>query len=64
MLEGGYKMGSTAKMAHQLLAGVHIVAAAEALTVASRSGLKSSQMYDIINGAAGKNRCFKIVAHA
>ena len=35
IIEGGVGMGSTVKMVHQLLAGVHIVVAAEALALAA-----------------------------
>lgn len=49
----GVGMGSTAKMVHQLVAGVHICAAAESLALASKAGLDVDQMYDIVNGAAG-----------
>ena len=40
-------------MVHQLLAGVHIAAAAEALALATKAGLDVKQMYEIVNGAAG-----------
>lgn len=51
-------MGSTVKMVHQLLAGVHIVAAAEALALAAKAGLDVNQMYDIVKGAAGASWMF------
>ena len=38
IIPGGAGMGSTVKMVHQLLAGVHIVVAAEALALAARAG--------------------------
>ena len=59
LIEGGVGMGSTAKMVHQLLAGVHIVAAAEALSLASKAGLDVEQMYNIVNGAAGSSWMFQ-----
>mmetsp|Transcript_5495 Transcript_5495/g.11964 ORF Transcript_5495/g.11964 Transcript_5495/m.11964 type:complete len:332 (-) Transcript_5495:390-1385(-) len=59
VIPGGVGMGSTAKMVHQLLAGVHIVAAAEALALAERAGLDVDQMYDIVEGAAGSSWMFR-----
>ncbi len=55
VVPGGVGMGSTAKMVHQLLAGVHLVAAAEALALAARAGLDVRQVYDIVGGAAGSS---------
>lgn len=59
IIDGGPGMGSTVKMVHQLLAGVHIVAAAEALSLAAKAGLNVQQMYDIVNGAAGASWMFQ-----
>ena len=59
IIEGGVGMGSTVKMVHQLLAGVHIVVAAEALALAAKAGLDVAQMYDIVCGAAGTSFMFK-----
>ena len=50
--------GSTVKMIHQLLAGVHIVAAAEALTLAAKAGIDPVTMYNIVKGAAGNSWMF------
>lgn len=58
IIPGGVGMGSTVKMVHQLLAGVHIVAAAEALTLAEKAGLDVNQVYDIVGGAAGASWMF------
>jgi 3-hydroxyisobutyrate dehydrogenase-like beta-hydroxyacid dehydrogenase len=58
IIPGGSGMGSTVKMVHQLLAGVHIVVAAEALALAAKAGLDVNQMYDIVNGAAGASWMF------
>ncbi|CAB9505569.1 L-threonate dehydrogenase [Seminavis robusta] len=58
-IKGGAGMGSTVKMVHQLLAGVHICAAAEALSLAAKAGLDVHQMYDIVNGAAGASWMFQ-----
>lgn len=59
IIQGGVGMGSTVKMVHQLLAGVHICAAAEALSLAAVAGLDVTQMYEIVNGAAGASWMFK-----
>ena len=58
IIPGGVGMGSTVKMVHQLLAGVHIVVAAEALALAAKAGLDVNQMFDIVNGAAGASWMF------
>jgi len=58
IIRGGAGMGSTVKMVHQLLAGVHIVVAAEALALAAKAGLDVEQMYDIVKGAAGASWMF------
>ncbi len=58
IIPGGSGMGSTVKMVHQLLAGVHIVVAAEALALAAKAGLDVNQMYDIVKGAAGASWMF------
>ena len=53
LIEGGAGMGQTVKCIHQLLAGVHIVAAAEAFALALKAGLNAQQFYKIVCGAAG-----------
>lgn len=58
-IEGGVGMGSTVKMVHQLLAGVHICVAAEALALAAKAGLDVEQLYRIVNGAAGASWMFR-----
>jgi 3-hydroxyisobutyrate dehydrogenase len=57
-IPGGAGAASMAKVAHQLLAGVHICAAAEALALAKAAGLNTSQFYDIVVGAAGNSWMF------
>jgi len=47
--------GSTAKMINQLLCGVHIAAAAEAMHVAERAGVDKQTMHDIISVSAGNS---------
>ena len=58
IVKGGAGMGSTVKMVHQLLAGVHIAVAAEALALAAKAGLDVKQMYAIVKGAAGNSWMF------
>ncbi|MDH5540915.1 MAG: NAD(P)-dependent oxidoreductase [Rhizobacter sp.] len=48
-------MGSTAKMINQLLCGVHIAAAAEAMNVAERAGVSLATMHEIISVSAGNS---------
>ena len=42
-------------MVNQLLAGVHIAAAAEAIALGARAGLDTRLLYDIISKAAGNS---------
>jgi hypothetical protein len=42
-------------MVNQLLAGVHIATAAEAMALGARAGLDTRQLYDIISKAAGSS---------
>ncbi len=53
--------GSTVKIIHQLLAGVHIAAAAEAMALAARAGIPLDVMYDVVTHAAGNSRMFETV---
>jgi L-threonate 2-dehydrogenase len=48
-------LGSTAKMINQLLCGVHIAAAAEAMHVAERAGLPLAAIHEIISVSAGNS---------
>ncbi|MBT9369667.1 L-threonate dehydrogenase [Rhizobium sp. CSW-27] len=52
-------LGSRVKMINQLLAGVHIAAAAEALTLAARCGLDLRTVYDVIRVSAGSSWMFE-----
>ncbi|GKY91327.1 hypothetical protein MPSEU_000104900 [Mayamaea pseudoterrestris] len=63
IIAGGPGMGSTVKAVHQLLAGVHIVVAAEALSLAAAAGLDVEQVYRIVNGAAGSSWMFRDRGH-
>jgi L-threonate 2-dehydrogenase len=47
--------GSTAKMINQLLCGVHIAAAAEALHLAERAGVSTTTVHEIISASAGNS---------
>ncbi|HZI76171.1 MAG TPA: L-threonate dehydrogenase, partial [Gemmatimonadales bacterium] len=56
--------GSTVKMINQLLAGVHIAAAAEAMALGIRAGADPEQLYDVICNSAGGSWMFQNrVAH-
>jgi L-threonate 2-dehydrogenase len=48
-------LGSTAKMINQLLCGVHIAAAAEAMNVAETAGVPLPLMHEIISVSAGNS---------
>lgn len=52
-------LGSKIKMINQLLAGVHIAAAAEALTLAAHIGLDLKTVYDVIKVSAGSSWMFE-----
>ncbi len=45
-------LGATVKIVHQLLAGVHIAAGAEAMALASKAGIPPDVMYDVVTNAA------------
>jgi L-threonate 2-dehydrogenase len=48
-------IGSTVKMVNQLLAGVHIATAAEALALGIRAGADPAALYDVICSSAGNS---------
>ncbi|TKA81508.1 hypothetical protein B0A49_00560, partial [Cryomyces minteri] len=50
---------SNVKMVNQLLAGVHVAAAAEAMGLAVRMGLNTRTVYQIITNAAGNSYMFE-----
>ena len=52
-------LGSTVKIIHQLLAGVHIAAGAEAMALAARAGIPLDVMYDVMTNAAGNSWMFE-----
>ena len=45
-------LGSAFKMINQLLAGVHIAAAGEAIAFAAKQGLDLRKVYEVITGSA------------
>lgn len=51
--------GATVKIIHQLLAGVHIAAAAEAMALAARANIPLPLMYDVVTHAAGNSWMFE-----
>lgn len=52
-------IGASFKMVNQLLAGVHIAAACEAITFAARLGLDLPTVYRVITGSAGNSWMFE-----
>lgn len=50
--------GSKVKIIHQLLAGVHIAAAAEAMALGLREGADPQALYDVITNSAGNSWMF------
>ncbi|MBP1886233.1 L-threonate dehydrogenase [Sinorhizobium mexicanum] len=60
-----YELGDTAgtgaafKMINQLLAGVHIAAACEAISFAAKQGLELGKVYEVITASAGSSWMFE-----
>ncbi|PKU25526.1 L-threonate dehydrogenase [Telmatospirillum siberiense] len=52
-------IGAAFKMINQLLAGVHIAAASEAITFAARQGLDLRKVYEVITASAGNSWMFE-----
>jgi 3-hydroxyisobutyrate dehydrogenase len=52
-------LGAAFKMVNQLLAGVHIAAASEAITFAARQGLDIRKVYEVITASAGNSWMFE-----
>jgi putative dehydrogenase len=52
-------MGSVIKIVNQLLAGVHIAAAAEAMAFGIRCGLPADAIYEVITHSAGNSWMFE-----
>jgi 3-hydroxyisobutyrate dehydrogenase-like beta-hydroxyacid dehydrogenase len=59
VIPGGIGAASNVKMVNQLLAGVHIAAASEAMGLAVRMGLNTRRVYEIITNAAGNSWMFE-----
>jgi len=51
--------GAAFKMINQLLAGVHIAAACEAITFAAKQGLDLAKVYEVITASAGNSWMFE-----
>lgn len=52
-------LGSSFKMINQLLAGIHIAAASEAIALASKLGLDLDKVYEVITASAGNSWMFE-----
>jgi 3-hydroxyisobutyrate dehydrogenase len=52
-------LGSTVKMVNQLLAGIHIAAAAEAIAFGVKAGANPAQLYEVISNSAGASWMFQ-----
>lgn len=52
-------LGSTVKIVHQLLAGVHIAVGAEAMALAAKANIPLDLMYDVVTNAAGNSWMFE-----
>jgi putative dehydrogenase len=51
--------GAMVKVVHQLLAGVHIAAGAEAMALAARAGIPLDLMYEVVTHSAGNSWMFE-----
>lgn len=51
--------GATVKVIHQLLAGVHIAVAAEAMALAGRANIPLETLYEVVTNAAGNSWMFE-----
>ncbi len=52
-------IGSTTKIVHQLLAGVHVAVASEAMAMGVQLGLDPRKFYDVVTHAAGNSFMFE-----
>ncbi|MCJ8143681.1 NAD-binding protein [Ancylobacter sp. A5.8] len=59
LLDEAAGIGAAFKMVNQLLAGVHIAAACEAMTFAARHGLDLPKVYEVITASAGNSWMFE-----
>ncbi len=51
--------GATMKLVNQILAGVHITAAAEALAFGAKAGIDPNRIYEVISNSAGASWMFQ-----
>ncbi|KAJ3458879.1 hypothetical protein MRS44_012988 [Fusarium solani] len=58
-IEGGIGAASKIKMVNQLLVGIHIAVAAEAMGLAAKAGLNTREVYNVIITAAGNSWAFE-----
>lgn len=58
-VDGGVGAASSIKLINQLLAGIHIAAAAEAMAFGARLGLDTQTLYEVICNAAGGSWMFE-----
>ncbi|UNI16055.1 hypothetical protein JDV02_002530 [Purpureocillium takamizusanense] len=58
-VEGGVGAASSVKLVNQLLAGVHIAAAAEAMAFAARLGLDTRAMFDLVRSSGAWSWMFE-----
>ncbi|SDI24198.1 L-threonate dehydrogenase [Paraburkholderia phenazinium] len=58
-LGAAHGVGSKVKIINQLLAGVHIAAAAEAMALGLREGVDAESLYDVITHSAGNSWMFE-----
>ncbi|KAF4986227.1 hypothetical protein FDECE_16058 [Fusarium decemcellulare] len=59
IIDGGEGVASKIKMVNQLLVGVHISVAAEAMGLAAKAELNTQEVYNIITNAAGNSWAFE-----
>lgn len=59
VIKGGCGSGSGIKMVNQLLAGVHIASAAEAMAFGARLGLNTRLLFDFITSSGGTSWMFE-----
>ncbi len=52
-------MGATVKIIHQMLAGVHIAAGAEAMAMAAKANIPLDLIYEVVTNAAGNSWMFE-----
>ncbi|OVA01688.1 Ketose-bisphosphate aldolase [Macleaya cordata] len=58
IIKGGCGAGSCVKMVNQLLAGVHIASAAEAMAFGARLGLNTRMLFEVIMNSGGASWMF------